>query len=216
MARVMMRCTHNWKREIFTGVDIPYKQGLKGLGNKLVACPACHNPHYLRRLYFEGDPPHERATDVYALDVAYGFAGEVGVIISVMAMIEGYLPLLLMKLTGMSQPHASTTMGTFYNFSHRLDLLEMVSETASADTRKDFSIMIKRVRSANNLRVKYAHAKYSVAHERVHVTPFYGDARKKPKTDIMTIDDVSADLNAVKAAAEMLHAYLYRNERPQP
>lgn len=97
MARVMMRCPSNWTREFFTGFEIPRKQGLRGLGNEVVKCPLCSKHHYLRRLYFEGDekPEYEgsdRITSVSDLDVAYGFAAEIGVIISEMGLIESYFP----------------------------------------------------------------------------------------------------------------------------
>ncbi len=218
MSRVMMRCPYNWTQEIFTGIDIPRKGALAGFGNKVVECPICKNHHYLRRLYFEGDPVTPAETDVYALDVAYGFAGEVGVLISVMALIEDYLAMLLAKLTGADGNDARITMGTFYNFSHRVDLLEHLAQQESKDSelRKDILSFVKKIREANNARVKYAHAKYSVGAElKVHVEPFYGDARKKKKTIVMAVDDVARDVELVKAVSRELHGFLYRGERPK-
>jgi hypothetical protein len=220
MPMVMMRCTYNWTREINTGIDRSRKQGLGGLADISFECPLCGKSHYLRRLYFEGDTPPPGVTDVYALDHAYGFAGEVGVLISVMALMEDYLAQLLVKLTNLTLADAKTTMGTFYNFSHRVDLLQHLAQSTNADLKKDISIIADKLRLANNLRVKYAHALYSVGkdaadRQTVHVTPFYGDARKKPVTLIMYTDDVAKDVESVKAVASLIHAYLYRAERPK-
>ena len=217
MPRVMMRCTYS-NKEFPTGLDRARQQGLKGLAEKVIECPYCSNHHYLRRLYFEGDQISDSHTDVYALDVQYGFAAEIGVLISVMAMIEGYLPALLAKLTSISGEEASITMGTFYNFTHRVDLLEILAKQGrhGAEISEDVLFLAKRIRAANNIRIKYAHAKYSVGSEmKVWVEPFYGDARKKPQTIIMTSDDVAQDVETVKSITRQVHAYLHRGERPK-
>ena len=218
MAKVMMRCPYNWHQEIDTGIDIPREQGLKGFGNKVIECKVCKNHHFLRRLYFEGDAVTAAETDVYALDVAYGFAGEIGVLISVMALIEDYLAMLLAKLTGVSGHDARVTMGTFYNFSHRVDLLEFLARQDSKDAELQKAVLhfVKRIRAANDIRVRYAHAKYSVGVElKVHVEPFYGDARKKKKTIVMTADEVARDVESVKAVSRALHAFVHRGEFPR-
>lgn len=216
MPRVMMRCTDDWDKEFFTGVDRPRKEGLKGLGNKVVECPRCGNPHYLRRLYFEGDKVEPGPLiDIYALDVAYGAAGEIGVLIGCMAMIELYFPELLAKLTNMTLDDAKITTGTFFNFSHRIDLIELITESRpKSEMKSDFLILCKKIRKANNVRLKYAHARYSVAHEKIHVEPFFGDTRKKPKFEFLTVDDISDDLEVVKSAVRAIHQFLYRGKRP--
>lgn len=218
---VMMRCTYNLAREIDTGIERPRKRGLHGLADLSIECPYCLKSHYLRRLYFQGDEPPAGTFDVYALDYAYGFAGEIGVLISVMALIEDYLAELLVKLTGMSAESARTTMGTFFNFSHRVDLLELLAETAEPDLKKDVLKLTRRIRSANNLRIKYAHAKYEIAEQGrgrdvVVVTPFYGDARKKRNPEIMTEDDIARDVATVKEVSRMIRAYLSYGENEQP
>jgi hypothetical protein len=220
MPMVMMRCASNWGQEIDTGIERTRKQGLKGLGHLVIDCPFCDFHHHLRRLYFQGDPPTEGTTDVYALDCAYGFAAEVGVIISVMALIESYLPELLVRLTGMPKAAAAITMGTFYNFSHRVDLLALIAASADTDVRRDILKLAKRIRTANNVRVKYAHAMYSVGKDEngkqtVHLVPFFGDARKPQQTIIMYDDDVAGDVETVKGIKRQIHAYLHRNERPK-
>ncbi len=152
--KVMMRCTHNWNIEFFTQLDIPRKKGLKGLGNKIVTCPHCGQPHHLKRLYFAGDDPGPQGN--YALDVAQSFAAEIGVLISISALIEGHLPRMLSKLTGISVEDANMTMGTFFNISHRLDLLQLIAETRpkESEVRKDILYLVKQIRKANDIRNK--------------------------------------------------------------
>src|SRR5258708_1120490 len=98
MPRIMIPCPYDCYQEFFTGFDRPKNDGLKGLGNRVVQCPVCNGHHYLRRLYFEGEEApgnkaSERITSISALDVAYGIAGEIGVLIGEMALIETYLPM---------------------------------------------------------------------------------------------------------------------------
>lgn len=212
----MMRCPHSWHQEIFTGVERTLKEGLRGLGHRAVGCRICGHPHYLKRIYFEGTPAPDNVTDIYALDCATSFSSEIGVLISVMAMIEGYLPELLVKLSNMKIQAAQITMGTFFNFSHKIDLIEfLANQLDDKDAfRKDMLVLASKIRKANVVRVKYAHAKYGVAHDKVHVTPFFGDARKKQERIVMTIDDICADVEIVKDAARQTHAFLYRGETP--
>ena len=222
MAKVMMRCPADWYKEFFSGIEVPRKQGLKGLGNTVVACPICKKHHYLRRLYFEGDekPGNEasrKIIDVSALDVAYGFAGEIGVIIGEMALIEGYFPKLLIKLIPMSEADAFIIMGAPFNFSNRVDLIELIAKSrgAHSEIKEDIVLLGKKMRAANNIRVKYAHARYSVAHEKIHIVPFFDDPKKSQQTIITTTDDVMSDLELIKEIKDQLHGYIYRNERPK-
>jgi len=222
MPRVMMRCPYDWRREFFTGEERSRGEGLSGLGNNVAACPVCNGHHYLRRLYFEGDEKpgadaSARVANVSNLDAGYGFAGEIGVIVGHLTIAEMYLPPLLRKIVGMSQTQSEIIIGSFFSYSQKLNLLEnLTAKVSDKVKRSDLTKIIKKLRRAGVIRDKYAHARYglSVSHDKMYMEEYFSDAKKKGAAKALTIDDFCDDNEEVKSITNLVHGYLYGNERP--
>jgi hypothetical protein len=102
----------------------------------------------------QGDKPANTAVQTYPLDIEYGFAGEVGVLIGDMGLIETYLPELLAKITDMSKDDASITLGTL-TLAGRISLVRrLVLRRKQSQLRTDVMVLVGKLGRAKELRNK--------------------------------------------------------------
>ena len=216
MTRVMMSCTYGGK-PIFTGRDLPPDVDLSILGGDTIECPECHRVHPLRKLFFEGTVPTEKARYSVALESAPGFASDIGVLISCFALVESYIPRLLTKLIGIAYEDAYLISGRF-QMGERVQLLCKLAERRPEGdaTRIAVDRLSPRVLDAIAARNKYAHAQYSITFEdAVIVESWLHDSRRKTKPK-STEDRVfiGREIEKVQSLICDLHGFVYRDEMP--
>ena len=157
-----------------------------------------------------------------ALEHAPEFAAKVGVIVSLFALVESYVPLLFSKLTKADGRDSFAITGSYASFSYRIDLLDSLLEHRSVADTPDFSTykhFTKTLREANRIRNKFAHSTYSIGAEigntkerRMFLRAFSYDARKKKETEEYDLKKIEADVHCLKKIICELHAYCHRNE----
>lgn len=167
----------------------------------------------------------ETASYNVAIENAPAFAEAVGIIISLFAIVEGYPPFLLERLSGMNRDDSRAILGVFRAASNRLDLLKQLTRLrpdASPD-RIVFSYYRGLLTEANNIRNKYAHAQYAISFQPLtganrktvfHLQTFFSDFNRKVERLILSLEDFHADRDRLKRIICELHALVYRNEIP--
>jgi predicted RNA-binding Zn-ribbon protein involved in translation (DUF1610 family) len=216
--RVMIVCQETG-RDVSTGIELAEGSHLTGHAARVFQCPACGKQHAVRRPFFENIGP--TAFDKYwvALDRRPLIAAEIGVLISCAATVEWYLPQLIMKF-GVGYPDALIVAGYFQSFSVRIDLLQAIAKTRDPNDPITEAIQkfIPRMREANAIRNKYAHAQYGLGatEDSIVIMPFSGDAKKKDQTHTETIDDVVGDVNFLKALCSDLSDFIVAQQKTPP
>ncbi len=144
------------------------------------------------------------------------FSAEVGVLLSCFALIEGYLPKIMSKLTGISEIESATILGHFLNVSSKINLIidGLSNNRSSCIDNNEIDILIKMLNEAKSLRYIYGHSQYRIPYDNFVIDSFLHDAKRKPKQQTKTLDDVVNDVNTLKRALTLLHGYVYRNEPP--
>lgn len=211
MSKIMFRCTYNGKP-----VAVAESGEIDDYIGAIFDCPNCCEPHVLKRLYLEGEEPSEKQKFNVALESALYYASEIGVFISCFALLEGYMPQLLEKLTGLSKEDAAEIMGNL-NMSARVDLLKNLAEQRgdSDQAKQAVSFFAPKIREAISIRNKYAHAEYSIAHENVFVKQWKYDSKRKTKEYKETLRDAAIAVETIQSLICDLHGYIYRGENPQ-
>jgi hypothetical protein len=134
-------------------------------------------------------------------------------------MVEWYLPQLMMTV-GIGYPDALIIAGHFQSFSVRIDLLQAIANTRDPDDPITQAVeeFIPRMRAANAIRNKYAHAQYGegATQDSIVIMPFSGDAKKKDQTHTETIDDVVGDVNFLKALSCDLSDFIVAHQKTPP
>ncbi len=215
MPRVLTLCPRT-AVVIDTGLSLPLDAPLGKLAKTRVHCHRCDSTHGIRRPFFEGHGPSEFHKYIVALDAEPNFAAEVGVLISLFALVEMYMPRLMAKITGLDEEMAFTILSRFAKFSDRIDLLKSLSKIQPKTHARDKGLLQKllpRIRHINTLRNKYAHATYGITFDDDYmVTAFQSSG--KPKETRKSLHDVVADVNTFKHLICDLHGYVYRDEEP--
>ena len=216
MAKVMIFCTRTGK-PLDTGLDLPLGTSLKGYAKHRVSCPHCKGEHGVRRPYFESEGPGEIGRYSVALDCEPIFAAEVGVLLSCFALVEGYMPKIMSKLTGISENDSATIVGSFTNFSSKIELIDALSKNRDSNLDKEaIDKLFTKIREANSLRNIYAHSQYSITfHDDFVINSFLHDTKKKSKKQTKSLDDIVEDVNSLKRTIHVIHGYIHRNEKPQ-
>ncbi len=151
-----------------------------------------------------------------ALEDSPEIAALIGVIISCLAAIEHTLPFLLKKITGMHLDYATATLGLL-RMETRLLLLSSlanVDETPPAN-KAAIQNLVDRLKAANTLRNKYAHATYGAGPGAMIMVPYYSDTKQKVKQLMqITADTVRADLVEIKEAICQLEAFVHQDKMP--
>jgi hypothetical protein len=96
MPKVMIICPQTG-RAVPTGIELPDGSDLTGHAATVFQCPACRKQHGVRRPFFENVEPTAFHKYWVALDQRPLIAAEIGILISCGAMVEWYLPQLMMK-----------------------------------------------------------------------------------------------------------------------
>jgi hypothetical protein len=218
MPRVMMTCTRSGK-SVFTGLDLPLDASLGAQAAKTVQCPSCGRTHPLRKLYFEGTGPKEKHLYNVALESAPAFSAEIGVLISCFALVEGYMPHLMSRLTGIDKDDAFTILGRF-QMGERIQLLGALASSRDGDNaaRKALEILLPKLTAATAVRNKYVHAQYSITfNDAIIVESWLHDSKRKtkPKTT-EDIPVIAAEVEKIQVLICDLHGYVYRDEMPSP
>lgn len=151
-----------------------------------------------------------------ALEDIPDFAAQVGVLLSLFAILEGYVPQLIARLTGMSDKDSFVSANSFMSFSHRIDLLESyVGHRPDNTETKPYRHFVETLREANMLRNRFAHGLYSTtSSSQVIIKSWTNDARRKTRTERYNLDRLSADVARIKFIICELHGFIYRNEHP--
>jgi hypothetical protein len=160
-----------------------------------------------------------------ALEWGDDFAKAVGVIISLFAIIEGYPPFLLERISGVKRDDARAILGVFRAASNRLDLIKELVRLRpdNSPERILFTYYRGLLSEANTLRNKYAHAQYSLSYEPLspqapnrkmtfHLRTFFSDFNRKEETLVHFIEDFHKDRDRLKRIICELHALIYRAE----
>lgn len=123
-------------------------------------------------------------------------AALVGCIISQFALTEMEVPRLLAKLTGMRKDDAHAVVGVFRAFSNRIDLLaEVIKRRAEGShDRIIYGYFKGRLKEANTIRNRYAHATYAGGKGKIKLIPFSGDHNRAPEIIEISPKSVKADL----------------------
>ena len=123
-------------------------------------------------------------------------AALVGCIISQFALTEMEVPGLLGKLTGMRGDDAHAIVGVFRAFSNRIDLLaEVIKRRAEGSPERIIYGYFKgRLKEANAIRNKYAHATYAGGKDQMVLIPYSGDHNRAPEFIEISPGSVKADL----------------------
>lgn len=162
-----------------------------------------------------------------ALDHFPEFASQVGVLISCFAILEGYVHLLISKLTGAAETDAFVFTGSFMNFRARVELLESLAKQRNArdEPAKIAKYFVTLLREATGIRNRYAHGRYSLSYEGgsysptakmiIHIDTSLFDANKLPKKVVRDLAELQAEVKRIKVIVCEIHAYLYRDDKPQ-
>jgi hypothetical protein len=135
MSRVMMWCGRVGKT-VPTGIDLPFGSPLTGHAEQKFICVGCGHAHACRNLFFEEDGPTEVDKHWFALDLLPDVAAEVGVLVSMFAMIEFYIPWYFQSLTGIDSGDAMMVMGYFKSFGDKIELLQLIIGNRTAETKQ--------------------------------------------------------------------------------
>jgi hypothetical protein len=206
-------------RDVPAGIELPEGSDLTGHATTIFQCPACGKQHGVRRPFFENIEPTAFHKYWVALDRRPLIAAEIGVLISCAAMVEWYLPQLMMKF-GIGYPDALIIVGHFQSFSVRIDLLQAIAKTRDPKDPITQAVeeFLPRMRAANAIRNKYVHAQYGegATQDSIVIMPFSGDARRKDQTHTETIDDVVGDVNFLKALCCDLSNFIVAHQKTPP
>jgi hypothetical protein len=199
----MMWCGRT-KKAVATGIDIPYGSPLTGYAQHKFTCEACGHVHAARNLFYERDPPLSVDRHWVALDLVPDIAAEIGILVSMFALIEFYMPWLFEGLTRSRSTDSAVVMGYFKSFGDKIELLEWIIKTRleETDTSKAIKLCLPNLKEANSLRNKYVHARLSLgAHDELHLEPFAADVRRKPRTEIKSLEQVAEDVRRMRTIA---------------
>jgi hypothetical protein len=222
MSRVMMWCA-NKNRPTFTGLELPHGSSLKGYVHRKFACERCNHEHLVRNPWFEEDGPSPVDAYFVALDGAPEIAAEIGIMMSMLAIVESGFPHALHRLTSLSVGDATVIMNFFRSFSDKTELLKLIVANRDPSTPdkprgseiSELPSLISTVNAANTIRNKYAHAMYGVTVKRgALVMPYRSDIRKKSVPGVeMALEEIVEDVRKVRAAAVAMHAYAHGYKR---
>lgn len=142
------------------------------------------------------------------------FAAQVGVIISLFALVEGYVPMLLQKLTGLDARDAQSLASVPRSFTTRLELIEAVCKPRGAGSIDAIvaTHFVQQFREANRIRNRYAHATYSTTRQTIVLSTFSSDFNREPEHLTLRLDQFKADGDKLRRIICELHALTYRNE----
>ena len=144
------------------------------------------------------------------------YARHVGVIISLFAIVEGFVPRVLESLLGMDREDARSITGVFRAFSNRLDLIEQLIKGRDKGSveREVFSYTKGLLAEANNIRNKFAHATYGYAGDHFKLETCSSNYNQARQIIDMTLDDFEKDILRLKRIISELQAILVRRELP--
>ncbi len=205
---------------VSVGMVLPKKSKLTGYADRALApCPACGGEHPWRNLFLEGEGPARADRYWVALDQRRDIAAEIGILISCFAVIESFFPKLLKRFTGASGQDASAIMGAIPTTEGKKELLNIIQNNRGdevSDARSAMEIIVRKLGAAIKIRNQYAHAQYGLgAGSLIHINPFFGDMRRKtPATLKKNIDDISADVRAIKELICEISEYVAHGTMP--
>lgn len=150
-----------------------------------------------------------------ALDAATDYAIQVGLIISLFALVENYVPFALEKMTGIKRADARAIAGVFRAFSNKIDLLHQLNRNQNDVQRVVYSHYKGLFSEANKIRNKYAHATYSYAGTHFKLQTYSGDYNRSPEIIDSTLENFASDAATLRRIINDLHGFYYRNEIPK-
>lgn len=155
------------------------------------------------------------ASYTVALDAGTDYATQVGLIISLFALVEGYVPYALEKMIGIKRADARSIAGVFRAFSNKIDLLHQLNRNQGKIERVVFSHYKGLFSEANKIRNKYAHATYSYARTHFKLQTYSGDYNRSPEIIDGTLADFVSDATTLRRIINDLHGFYVRNEIPR-
>lgn len=150
-----------------------------------------------------------------ALDSGADYAAQVGLIISLFAIVESYVPYALERMTGMSRADARSIAGVFRAFSNKIDLLHQLSRNRDKVQRVVYSHYKGLFSESNKIRNKYAHATYSYARTHFKLHTYSGDYNRSPEIIDSTLQGFVGDSKRLRFIINDLHGFYLRNEIPK-
>lgn len=152
------------------------------------------------------------------LDGKPEIAAQIGILIGCLAVLERQVPELFRHLAGTANNDASTIVGNFIGFSHRVGLIESLLESRNLeDNDQEFEIarlFCVKLREANAVRNKYAHSLYAQHGRKTLMITYGSDAKRKTVKNFVETDDIKTDVARIERLIRYLSGYLQRNEKP--
>jgi hypothetical protein len=99
---------------------------------------------------------------------------------------------------------SAVVMGYSKSFADKVELLELIikNRPEETDSTKAIKSFLPTLKEANSLRNKYVHARFSLgAHDNLHLEPFFADVRRKPRTEIKSLEQVAEDVRRMRTIA---------------
>lgn len=142
-------------------------------------------------------------------------AALVGLIIATFAAMERELPVMISRVTGMSQQDAVLTCSVFRSFNSRLDILEKLlsSRNVTSHDRIVYGHCKGLLKEANGLRNKYAHSLFAKGHK-MQLSPFHHDYKGPEAWEDAELPKLTRDRKRMAVILGELFAILYQKQLP--
>lgn len=104
-------------------------------------------------------------------------------------------------------------MGYFKSFGDKVQLPELIIKNRGQETdkTKEVKAFLPVLKEANSLRNKYVHAKFGIgAHDSLHLERFAADVRRKPRTEIKSLEQVAEDVRRMRTIAHETSTLAWR------
>lgn len=141
-----------------------------------------------------------------ALDNEPEFASEIGLMTSAFALLERFPPILLSRLTGMSESDSGIILGHFRSFAGKLEVIKTVCRSRGNQTGivKAVERFRGELQEANRIRNKYAHGRFTQTEAGMTMTTWEHDANRKTHLEVLSLADVQEDTAILRATLHKL------------